>query len=58
MLGNGLEWYDYALYAQMVPVFSSKLFFPAGDESANLLATFAIFAVGFIARPLGGVVFG
>lgn len=57
MLGNGLEWYDYALYAHMVPVFS-KLFFPAGNEGANLLATFAIFAVGFIARPAGGILFG
>jgi MHS family proline/betaine transporter-like MFS transporter len=57
MIGNGLEWYDYALYAYMVTTIS-KLFFPAGDETLNLLATLGIFAVGFIARPFGGVLFG
>jgi MHS family proline/betaine transporter-like MFS transporter len=57
MIGNGLEWYDYALYAYMVTTIS-KLFFPAGDDALNLLATLGIFAVGFIARPFGGVLFG
>lgn len=57
MLGNGLEWYDYALYAYMTLIIS-KLFFPAGDEAAHLLATLGIFAVGFVARPFGGVLFG
>lgn len=57
MIGNGLEWYDYALYAYMVTTIS-KLFFPAGDDATNLLATLGIFAVGFIARPFGGVLFG
>src|SRR5271170_5399046 len=57
MLGNGLEWYDYALYAYTTLIFS-KLFFPAGNEAAHLLATFGIFAVGFLARPFGGILFG
>jgi MFS transporter, MHS family, proline/betaine transporter len=57
MIGNGLEWYDYALYAYMTLIIS-KLFFPAGDESVHLLATLGIFAVGFIARPFGGIFFG
>ncbi|MDE3059968.1 MAG: MFS transporter, partial [Pseudomonadota bacterium] len=57
MLGNGLEWYDYALYAYTTLIFS-KLFFPAGNEAAHLLATLGIFAVGFIARPFGGIMFG
>lgn len=57
MLANGLEWYDYALYA-FTTVIISKLFFPAGDPSVHLLATWGIFAVGFIARPFGGVFFG
>jgi len=57
MLGNGLEWYDYALYAYMTLIIS-KLFFPAGDEAAHLLATLGIFAVGFVARPFGAVLFG
>lgn len=57
MLGNGLEWYDYALYAYMTLIIS-KLFFPAGHADAHLLATLGIFAVGFVARPFGGVLFG
>ena len=57
MIGNGLEWYDYALYGQMAVVLS-VLFFPAGDKAAALLATFGIFAVGFIVRPLGAILFG
>jgi MHS family proline/betaine transporter-like MFS transporter len=57
MLGNGLEWYDYALYAYTTLIIS-KLFFPAGDDTVHLLATLGIFAVGFIARPFGGIFFG
>lgn len=57
MLGNGLEWYDYALYAFSTLIIS-KLFFPAGDGAAHLLATLGIFAVGFVARPFGGIFFG
>lgn len=57
MLGNGLEWYDYALYGHMAIVFS-QLFFPAGDASKNLILTLLIFASGFVSRPLGAVIFG
>jgi len=57
MLGNGLEWYDYALYGHMSIVFS-KLFFPSEDASFSLILTFLTFAVGFLSRPLGAIVFG
>jgi len=57
MVGNGLEWYDYALYAYSTLIIS-KLFFPAGDETTHLLHTLGIFAVGFVARPFGGIFFG
>lgn len=57
MIGNGLEWYDYALYGQMAWLLS-KLFFPEGDPTVALLATYGIFAAGFIVRPLGGILFG
>ena len=57
MLGNGLEWYDYALYGHMSVIFS-KLFFPAGDSSQNLIITLLIFAIGFLPRPLGSIFFG
>lgn len=56
MLGNGLEWYDYALYGILAPIFSN-LFFPAGDGS-SLIKTYLTFAVGFVFRPLGAVIFG
>ncbi len=57
MLGNGLEWYDYALYGQMSLIFS-KLFFHSSDPALGLILTYLTFAVGFIARPLGAVLFG
>jgi MHS family proline/betaine transporter-like MFS transporter len=58
MLGNGLEWYDYALYGHMSVVFA-KLFFAEGsNEGHNLILTFLIFASGFVARPLGAIFFG
>jgi MFS transporter, MHS family, proline/betaine transporter len=55
MIGNALEWYDYALYAQFAYIIGLK-FFPKTDFVEIL--TFAVFAAGFIVRPLGGVVFG
>jgi MHS family proline/betaine transporter-like MFS transporter len=55
MVGNALEWYDFILYAQFAHIISQK-FFPASSISEIL--TFAIFATGFVIRPLGGVVFG
>ena len=58
MISNGLEWYDFALYAFTALTISKQFFLPAGDSSAHLLATFGIFAVGFIARPFGGIFFG
>jgi len=58
MISNGLEWYDYALYAFTALTISKQFFLPAGNASEHLLATFAIFAVGFIARPFGGIFFG
>lgn len=55
MIGNGLEWYDYALYAQFAYIIGEK-FFPQ-SEYVEIL-TFAVFAVGSVARPIGGVLFG
>lgn len=57
MLGNGLEWYDFAIYGQMAAIIG-HLFFPPGNPSAQLLASFGVFAVGFVFRPLGAVLFG
>ena len=55
MIGNALEWYDYALYAQFAYIIGEK-FFPQ-TEFVEIL-TFAVFAAGFIVRPLGGIMFG
>jgi MFS transporter, MHS family, proline/betaine transporter len=57
MIGNALEWYDYALYGQMA-VLIGALFFPSTDPFLSSLASFGVFAVGFLARPFGGIVFG
>lgn len=57
MIGNALEWYDFALYGYFATTIGS-LFFPKFSTFASLMATFGIFAAGFIMRPLGGVIFG
>ncbi len=56
-LGNIMEWYDFALYGFFAPVIS-QLFFPSDNRVASLIATFGVFAAGFVMRPLGGIVFG
>jgi MFS transporter, MHS family, proline/betaine transporter len=56
-VGNILEWYDFAVYGY-VAGFIAKNFFSPGDQTSALLASFAVFGIGFIARPLGGIVIG
>ena len=55
--GNVLEWYDFTVYAYMAPFIAAK-FFPGDDPVAGLLAVFATFGLGFVVRPLGGIVIG
>ena len=55
--GNLVEWYDFYVYAFTALYFSAQ-FFPKGDQTAQLLGTSGIFAVGFLMRPLGGWFFG
>lgn len=57
VIGNMLEWYDFAVYGYFVSTIS-KLFFPSGDPLASMLATYAVFGVGFVMRPVGSVLFG
>lgn len=57
MIGNALEWYDFALYGYFATTIGS-LFFPKISTFASLMATFGVFAAGFIMRPLGGAIFG
>ena len=59
MAGTIVEWYEFFLYGTAATLIFGKLFFPAtGNELDGVIAAFATYAVGFIARPLGGVVFG
>jgi len=57
MIGNGLEWYDFALYGYFAPVIG-RLFFPDNDEYIQMLSTYGIFAAGFLMRPVGAIFFG
>ncbi|MEP6653975.1 MAG: MFS transporter, partial [Myxococcales bacterium] len=56
-LGTVFEWYDFYIYATLAPFFAT-LFFPKGNASAALLASFATYAAGFLVRPFGALVFG
>lgn len=59
LVGNALEWYDFFLYATASAVVFGRLFFPSDvDPLVGTMAAFAGFAVGFAARPLGGIIFG
>lgn len=56
-IGNFIEWFDYASYGYLATVIGT-VFFPKSDETAQLMSTFAIFALSFILRPIGAVVWG
>lgn len=57
IIGNIMEWYDFALYGFMATIIA-RLFFPGDSQGAGLLATYGIFAAGFVMRPIGSVFFG
>ncbi len=56
--GTAIEWYDFFIYGFIGPLVFDKLFFPKLDPLIGTIAVFATFSVGFLARPLGGIVFG
>lgn len=58
MLGTAIEWYDFFLYGTAAALVFNQLFFPTLHPLAGTMAAFASYAVGFFARPLGGIVFG
>ena len=57
-IGTMIEWYDFYIYATAAALVFGELYFPSGDRFVSTMASFATFAVGFFARPLGGIVFG
>ncbi|QXH37260.1 MFS transporter [Pseudomonas muyukensis] len=58
IFGSMLEWYDFYLYATMAAIVFSKVFFDPSNPAVASLLAFSTFAIGFIARPFGGVLFG
>ncbi|MBT1258341.1 MHS family MFS transporter [Rhodococcus erythropolis] len=58
IIGSALEWYDFYLYAAMAALVFGDIFFAQSASASGTMAAFATFAVGFIARPFGGILFG
>ena len=58
VVGSALEWFDFYLYASMAALVFGPIFFPSESSATGTLAAFATFAVGFLARPVGGILFG
>ncbi|MFI4955053.1 MAG: MFS transporter [Gammaproteobacteria bacterium] len=57
MIGNALEWYEFTLYGYFASIIG-QLFFPSADPVVSIISAFAVFAAGFLMRPLGAVIFG
>ena len=57
-IGTTIEWYDFLLYATAAALVFNKLFFPRQDPLTGAMLAFSTYALGFMARPLGAVVFG
>src|ERR1700755_1100294 len=57
-IGSALEWYDFFLYGTAAALVFGELFFPKGDPVIGTLLAFLTFGVGFVVRPIGGILFG
>ncbi|AJC21022.1 MFS transporter [Pandoraea pulmonicola] len=58
LIGATIEWYDFFLYGVVAGIVFNKLYFPGGDPLVSTMLAYGTFAVGFLSRPLGGVIFG
>jgi len=58
LIGTTIEWYDFFLYGSAAALVFNRLFFPSYDPLTGTLLAFATYALGFVARPVGGIVFG
>jgi metabolite-proton symporter len=58
LIGTTIEWYDFFLYGTAAALVFNKLFFPGSDPLVGTMLAFTTYALGFLARPLGGIVFG
>src|SRR6516225_5214641 len=57
-VGTTIEWYDFLLYSVVTGLVFGKLFFPGSEPLVGVLQAFAVYAVGFLARPIGAAIFG
>src|ERR1700738_1635991 len=57
-VGTAIEWYDFFLYGTVTGLVFAKLFFPKSEPLTGTLEAFGIYAVGFVARPIGAAIFG
>ena len=58
LVGTAIEWYDFFLYGTAAALVFNRLFFPASDPLVGTMLAFGTYALGFLARPIGGIVFG
>ena len=58
LIGTTIEWYDFFLYGSAAALVFNRLFFPEFDPLVGTMLAFATYALGFVARPVGGIVFG
>lgn len=58
VVGATIEWYDFFLYGVVAGIVLNKLYFPVDDPVVSTLLSYATFAIGFVARPIGGIIFG
>src|SRR6185503_14775656 len=57
-IGTAIEWYDFFLYSTVTGLVFAKLYFPRADPLAGTVQAFGVYAVGFVARPIGAAIFG
>ncbi|WP_234471680.1 MFS transporter [Erwinia sp. S43] len=58
LFGSTIEWYDFFLYGTVAGMVFNKLYFPEGDPFITTLLSYGVFAIGFLTRPLGAIIFG
>jgi MHS family shikimate/dehydroshikimate transporter-like MFS transporter len=58
LIGSVIEWYDFLIYGTAAALVFGKLFFPSADARISIVSAFSVYAVGYLSRPLGGLIFG
>jgi len=58
LIGTSIEWYDFFIYGTLTSIVFSRLFFPGSDALVSAILAYATFAVGFLVRPIGGIIIG